>query len=229
MDSQQSQANSTSSGSSAPALTPDSERVQERKRLLAVFKTFYDTFSEELYEFVQIPELTSFEMPTWPTELSGERNRAEQRLLDSSIMSENRVRSLRIFAGTSRQVAYQFRYELVLLKLVQDELYGVPGADVHLLKLENYNIAQGIRRSNSDLNFVTRIVLYDAIEHCDMEWHHVPRGSDAVVMPCPKKHTYCAECVLKWVRARGTNAIHKCPGCKVDVMDHGIWYLAFDL
>ena len=230
MTSQQSQASGVASADSARAPSSDGERVQERARLLGIFKNFYAKFSEELYRHAKEPQLIPFKMPNWPSELIADRNMAKQRLHDPNSVLKDRVHSFYIFADTSqqsKQVVNYMRYELILLKLVQDELNGVPGADVHPFQRDNLSIVEAIRLSHSDSARVTRIVLYDVLKHCDMDWHCVDAGSDAVVMPCPKKHTYCAECVLKWIAVKNTNTIQQCPSCRADTRDNGVWKHAF--
>lgn len=195
MDDGQLGSSKTAAEGKSRSLSPNSKCKQEREALRAIFKTWFDKFSEDLKAHTQVPAgeplHTPFEIQEWPTELKAEHDKADQRLKDSNgVLASNR-RLFGVFEQNLTDIKDPFRHWLVLLRMVQDELNGVPGADVNILQDNNQELVTEMIRASLGRDRVATVVLYDDIADCEICYEKLIQGSDAVTMPCPLKHTYC--------------------------------------
>ena len=203
------------------ALSPESKCRQERRErehLRAVFKTWFDGFSDELKTYTQVPAgqplHIPFEIREWPSELYREREKADRRLNDSTGVLASIRQLFRVFELNLADIRDPFRHFLVLLRMVQDELNGVPGVDIVILQKKNQEIVTEMIRVSLGRNRIVWVLLYEDIGQCDICYEEMLKGSNAVTMPCPLKHTFCMDDAINhFVRYPLVEVDQRCPKC----------------
>ena len=220
MDDGQPGSSKTAAEGESRSLSPDSKRKQEREVLRAIFKTWFDEFYDELKAHTQVPAgeplHTPFEIREWPTELNAERDKADQRLKDPNGVLASKRHLFRVFEQNLTDIKDPFRHWLVLLRMVQDELNGVPGADIDILQDNNQELVTEMILARLDRNRVATVVLYDDIGDCDICYDPLLKGSDAVTMPCPLKHTYCVRDAINYLITY-RQLPRRCPKCRFGI------------